>query len=73
MQMQELYAEGLPALPLIFRANPIVTRVGLVNFVSSTFNNGYGYPPTEPWRVGWATRGAEKVYDQADFGFSLDR
>lgn len=72
-RMQELFAEELPALPLIFRSTPLVTRVGLVNFVSSTFNNGFGYPPPQPWLVGWAARGAVQVYDQADFATRLER
>lgn len=67
-EMQVVFAEDLLAIPLIFRSNPIVTAKGLVNFASSTFSNGYGYPPTVPALVGWEQNGATKFFDQANYG-----
>ena len=66
-EMQQLFAEELMAIPLLFRSNPLVTADGLVNFVTSTFSQGTGYPPARPELVGWADRGAAKVVDQADY------
>jgi peptide/nickel transport system substrate-binding protein len=66
-EMQSIFARDLIAIPLIFRSNPIVTSNGLVNYVSSTFVNGYGYPPTIPALVGWEQNGATKQFDQAEY------
>ena len=66
-QMQVIYAEELLAIPLIFRSTPYVTSLGLVNYATSTFNNGNGYPPTRPAWVGWEQNGAVKMFDQADY------
>jgi len=41
--------------------------VGLLNYVSSTFASS-AYPTIEPWLIGWQSRGAQKVYDQAKYG-----
>ncbi len=67
-EMQAVFAEELLAIPLIFRSNPFVVTQGVQNYVSSTFNQGWGYPPAAPELVGWAQNGAEKVFDQADYG-----
>jgi peptide/nickel transport system substrate-binding protein len=66
-EMQVVFAEDLLAIPLIFRSTPYVTSFGLVNYVTSTFGNGNGYPPTRPALVGWTANGAEKLFDQADY------
>ncbi|MDQ3398896.1 MAG: ABC transporter substrate-binding protein, partial [Deinococcota bacterium] len=66
-ELQEVYANTLPAIPLFFRSTPIVTRIGLANFVTNTYANGFGYPPVEPWLVGWEQNGIEPVYNQADY------
>lgn len=66
-EMQTIFAENVMALPLYFRSNPLVTSVGLNNFVTNTFANFYGYTPVEPWLVGWEQNGVEKIYDQADY------
>ncbi len=71
-EMQRIFGEELPALPLLNRSNPLVTAQGLVNFVASTFNNGYGYPPARPELVGWAQNGAEAVFDQADYAIAFE-
>ncbi len=71
-QMQEVWANELPTLPLYFRSTPLVTATGLVNYVSNTYVNLYGYPPAEPWLVGWEENGAQQVYDQADFALTLE-
>lgn len=70
-EMQVVYAEELLAIPLIFRSTPYVTKFGLVNYVTSTFGNGNGYPPTRPALVGWTANGATKFFDQADFATQL--
>ena len=67
-EMQAVFAEELLAIPLIFRSNPFVVTQGVVNYVASTFNQGYGYPPAAPELVGWVQNGAEQVFDQADYG-----
>ncbi|AEG34049.1 ABC-type transporter, periplasmic subunit [Thermus thermophilus SG0.5JP17-16] len=67
---QEIWAEELPALPLYFRANPYVVRQGLVNYVSSAYSGGYGYPGWNAWEIGWASRGAVKKWDQAKYALS---
>ncbi len=66
-EMQRIFAEELFAIPLLNRSNPFTVAQGLVNFVSSTFVNGHGYPPARPELVGWAQNGAEMVFDQADY------
>jgi peptide/nickel transport system substrate-binding protein len=66
-EMQVVYAEDLLAIPLIFRSTPYVTSLDLVNYVTSTFGNGNGYPPTRPAWVGWAQNGAVKMFDQSDY------
>jgi peptide/nickel transport system substrate-binding protein len=71
-EMQRIFAEQLYAIPLLNRSNPLVVSDGLVNFVASTFNGGYGYPPARPERVGWAQNGAEKIFDQADYGTAYE-
>ena len=72
-EMQAIFAEELLAIPLIFRSTPYVVTQGVMNYVTSTFNQGYGYPPTAPELVGWAQNGAEMVFDQADYADQLDR
>ena len=71
-EMQRVFAEELIALPLLNRSNPSITADGLVNFVASTFVNGYGYPPARPQLVGWSQNGAEVVFDQADYALALE-
>lgn len=71
-EMQRVFAEELMAIPLLNRSNPSIVSQGLVNFVASTFNGGYGYPPARPELVGWADNGAEKVFDQADYAQAFE-
>jgi peptide/nickel transport system substrate-binding protein len=71
-EMQRVFAEELMAIPLLNRSNPAIVTQGLVNFVASTFNGGYGYPPARPELVGWAENGAEKVFDQADYAQAFE-
>ena len=66
-EMQVVFAEELLAIPLIFRSTPYVVSNGLVNYVTSTFNQGFGYPPTMPAVVGWEQNGATKRFDQAQY------
>jgi peptide/nickel transport system substrate-binding protein len=68
---QEIWADELPALPLRFRANPIVTRVGLNNLVISTYSGGLGYIGWNAHEVGWASKGAQKLYDQTKYGLPV--
>ena len=67
LEMQRVFADELMAIPLLFGSNPLVTADGLVNYVMSTFSQGAGYPPVQPALVGWADRGAVKVFEQADY------
>ena len=71
-EMQAIFAEELIALPLLNRSNPVIVSEGVVNFVASTFNGGYGYPPARPELVGWAQNGAEMVFDQADYALAFE-
>lgn len=66
-QMQEVWASEVPAIPLYFTSVPIVVKKDLVNFVTATYANQYGYPPVQPWLVGWQSRGAEPVFDQSKY------
>lgn len=65
---QAIWAEEVPSLPLRFRANPLVVRAGLNNYVISTYSGGFGYPGWNAWEIGWASRGAVKRLDQAKAG-----
>lgn len=69
-RMQEIWAEEVQGLPFYFQADPRVFRVGLVNWVSSAFANS-GSPTIEPWLIGWESRGAKKVYDQAKYALTV--
>lgn len=71
-ELQTIWANELPALPLYFRSTPYAVRQGLVNYVANTYVNGNGYPPVEPELVGWSQNGAEMVYDQADYALEFD-
>jgi peptide/nickel transport system substrate-binding protein len=71
-EMQRIFAEEVISLPLFYRTTPYVVANGLVNYVTSTFNNGFGYPPTQPQFVGWEQRGAEQMFDQADYALSQE-
>ncbi len=66
-RMQEIWANEVAMIPLYFQADARVFRVGLLNYVSSTYANS-AYPTIEPWLIGWQARGAQKVYDQAKYG-----
>ncbi|MCL6525456.1 MAG: peptide ABC transporter substrate-binding protein [Thermaceae bacterium] len=63
-QAQQIWAEDVPALPLRFRSNYYVTKKDLVNYVGSAYSGVNGYPGWNPWEIGWASRGAVKLYDQ---------
>ena len=65
---QAIWADELPALPLRYRSNFFVVRSGLVNYVSSTYSGGNGYPGWNAWEIGWASRGARANVDQAKAG-----
>jgi len=69
-KMQEIWADEVAMLPMYFQADPRVFRVGLQNWVSSTFANS-GSPTIEPWLIGWQQRGAQKVYDQAKYALTV--
>ena len=71
-EMQAVFAEELLAIPLIFRSNPIVVSQGVVNYVTSTFNRGYGYPPYRPELLGWAQNGATQELDQSAYASQLE-
>ncbi|GIW32699.1 peptide ABC transporter substrate-binding protein [Meiothermus sp.] len=66
-RMQEIWASEVAMIPLYFQSDARVYRVGLLNYTSSTFANS-AYPTIEPWLIGWQSRGAQKVYDQAKYG-----
>ena len=66
-RMQEIWADEVAMIPLYFQSDTRVFRVGLLNYVSSTFASS-AYPTIEPWLIGWQSRGAQKVYDQAKYG-----
>lgn len=66
-RMQEIWASEVAMIPLYFVADARVFRVGLLNFTSSTFASS-AFPTIEPWLIGWQSRGAQKVYDQARYG-----
>lgn len=66
-RMQEIWANEVAMIPMYFQSGARVFRVGLLNYVSSTFANS-AYPTIEPWLIGWQSRGAQKVYDQAKYG-----
>jgi peptide/nickel transport system substrate-binding protein len=67
-QMQETWSLEVPAIALYSYVHPFAVRSGLSNFVSSTYVNGYGYVPAQPWLVGWESLGAQKVFDQGKYG-----
>jgi peptide/nickel transport system substrate-binding protein len=71
-EMQRIFAEELIAIPLLFRSNPLVVSRGVVNFVSSTFSQGYGYPPAAAELVGWTQSGAVAMFDQADYALQFE-
>jgi peptide/nickel transport system substrate-binding protein len=71
-EMQAIFADELIAIPLLNRSNPFVISNGVLNYVSSTFNGGYGYPPARPELVGWAQNGAAQVFDQADYALAFE-
>ncbi|RDI96250.1 peptide ABC transporter substrate-binding protein [Meiothermus sp. QL-1] len=71
-RMQEIWANEVAMIPLYFVADARVFRSGLVNYVSSTFASS-AYPTIEPWLIGWQSRGAQKVYDQAKYGQLIAR
>ncbi|HEU4741646.1 MAG TPA: ABC transporter substrate-binding protein, partial [Meiothermus sp.] len=66
-RMQEIFAEEVPYIPLYWRTASYVTRKGLVNYVASTFSGGLGIPNWAGWNIGWESRGAQKLYDQAQY------
>lgn len=57
-EMQTLWAEELPAIPLFFRSTPITRANGLLNY---TFNGFTQYSGWNAWNWGWAQRGAVLV------------
>jgi peptide/nickel transport system substrate-binding protein len=65
-RMQEIWASEVAMIPLYFVSDVRVFRVGLLNYVSSTFASS-AYPTIEPWLIGWRQRGAQQVYDQARY------
>jgi len=70
-RMQEIWAEEVASLPLYFRADPLIVRKGLVNYVSAAYSGGSNYPNWEPWTIGWTQRGAEKRWDQAKYALTI--
>jgi len=70
-QMQEIWAEELPSLPLYWRAEPLVVKKGLVNYAASASFGGLGYPSTTAWLIGWSQNGAQQVYDQSRYAASV--
>lgn len=72
-QLQQGWSEDLPALPLYFRSNPYVVAKGLVNYVTSAYVGGFGYPSWQAWTLGWESRGAKKMYDQAKYALVIKK
>jgi peptide/nickel transport system substrate-binding protein len=72
-QMQALWAEQLPIIPLYFRSNVLVVAKGLQNYVSSAYAGGFGYPAWQSWHIGWEQRGAKKLYDQAKYALTFKK
>ena len=69
-RMRQIWLQQLPALPLYWRSNPLVVKKGLVNFVSSAYFGGMGYPSSNAWLIGWAERGAQQMFYQGRYAFS---
>lgn len=74
-EMQKIWVEDLPSIPLRYRTNPYVVRKGVVNLVASTYTGGYGGPfgrfNWQPHLVGWESRGAQKQLDQSKYALSI--
>ncbi|PYE54257.1 peptide ABC transporter substrate-binding protein [Deinococcus yavapaiensis] len=54
-QMQDIFADELPILPLYNRSNVITRATGLVNY---TFSGANQYPGWNAWTLGWQQNGA---------------
>ncbi len=57
-QMQTIWADEVPALPLYNRANPYIKAPGLVNY---TFSAASLYPSWQAYLLGWQQNGAKEV------------
>jgi len=57
-EMQTLWAEELPAIPLFFRSTPMTRANGLLNY---TFNGFTQYTGWNAWNWGWQQRGVPLV------------
>ena len=71
-EMQKLWTQEVPNLPLYWRSYPYVVRKGLVNYVASTFSGYMGFPSWSTWLLGWEQNGAQAVYDQSRYGSQLE-
>lgn len=72
-RMQEIFAEDVMAISLIYRSQPYVVTRGLVNYVTSTFSTGAGYPPARPEFVGWERNGPEQFFSWEDYASRAQR
>ncbi|MDZ7705638.1 MAG: peptide ABC transporter substrate-binding protein [Trueperaceae bacterium] len=54
-EMQEIWSNELPTIPLYQTATPVTVRHGLVNY---TFNGPTQYPGWNAWEIGWEQNGA---------------
>jgi peptide/nickel transport system substrate-binding protein len=74
-QMQQIWAEELPSIPLRFRTNPFISRKGLLNYTANTYTGGFsgpfGFASWQAYLIGWESRGAQRIYDQAKFALSI--
>ena len=74
-QMQAIWAGELPSIPLRFRTNPFISRKGLLNYTASTYTGGFsgpfGFASWQAYLIGWESRGAQRIYDQAKYAVSI--
>ena len=60
-EMQKIWAEEVPALPLYFRSNPYAQQKDLVNYDFSAITQ---YPTWDAFRLGWGESGAASAHTQ---------
>ncbi|MBI1743964.1 peptide ABC transporter substrate-binding protein [Candidatus Acetothermia bacterium] len=72
-QMQAIWADQLPVVPLYYRATPYVVSKGLLNYLGSAYAGGFGYPSWQSWNIGWEQRGAKRLYDQTKYALTLKK
>ena len=60
-EMQQIWSNEVPALPLYFRSNPYAQQKDLVNYDFSAITR---YPTWDAYRLGWASDGAVSAHTQ---------